>query len=41
MIRRNHYEDNDWRQDTWDAMTDGMYGNMPDGFDGNFVFLGY
>ena len=27
--------------DTWDAMTDGMYGDMPDGFDGDFDFLGF
>lgn len=32
---------NDWSlSDTWDAMTDGMYGDMPDGFDGDFSFLG-
>lgn len=35
------YDDYDWRQDSWDAMTDGMYGDMPDGFDGDFDFLGY
>lgn len=35
------YEDeHDYRQDTWDAMTDGMYGDMPDGFDGDYDFLG-
>ena len=28
-------------RDSWDAITDGMYGNMPDGFDGDFGFLGY
>ena len=28
-------------EDTWDAMTDGQYGNMPEGFDGDFDFLGY
>lgn len=27
-------------RDSWDAMTDGMYGDMPDGFDGDFDFLG-
>lgn len=27
--------------DTWDVMTDGMYGDMPDGFDGDFVFMGF
>lgn len=26
--------------DTWDAMTDGQYGDMPEGFDGDFDFLG-
>lgn len=33
--------DTDWRRDTWDAMTDGQYGDMPEGFDGDFDFLGY
>lgn len=28
-------------EDTWDAMTDGQYGDMPDDFDGDFDFLGY
>ena len=28
-------------RDTWDAMTDGIYGDMPDDFDGDFSFLGY
>ena len=31
---------NDYDRDTWDAMTDGMYGDMPDGFDGDYGFLG-
>lgn len=31
----------DYLGDTWDAMTDGMYGDMPDGFDGDYDFLGY
>lgn len=35
------YDDHDYMSDTWDAMTDGMYGDMPDGFDGYFSFLGY
>lgn len=30
----------DYARDTWDAMTDGMYGDMPDGFDGDYDFLG-
>lgn len=33
------YEYNE--RDVWDAMTDGMYGDMPDGFDGDYSFLGY
>ena len=37
----DYYDDHDWMQDTWDAMTDGMYGDMPEGFDGDFDFLGY
>lgn len=37
------YEDNydDYMRDSWYAMTDGMYGDMPDGFDGDYSFLGY
>ncbi len=31
----------DWMSDTWDAMTDGMYGDMPEGFNGDFDWLGY
>lgn len=34
------YDYNDYMRDSWDAMTDGMYGDMPDGFDGDFDFLG-
>lgn len=30
----------DYMSDTWDAMTDGMYGDMPNGFNGDFDFLG-
>lgn len=30
-----------YMRDTWDAMTDGQYGDMPEGFDGDFDFLGY
>lgn len=33
-------DDRDYMRDTWDAMTDGMYGDMPDGFDGDFDFSG-
>ena len=32
-------DDSDYMGDSWDAMTDGMYGDMPDGFDGYFDFL--
>ena len=32
--------DRNYMRDSWDAMTDGMYGDMPDGFDGDFDFLG-
>lgn len=35
-----HGDDHDYMKDSWDAMTDGMYGDMPDGFDGDFDFLG-
>lgn len=35
------YRDNDYMRDSWDAMTDGQYGDMPDGFDGDYDFLGY
>ncbi len=34
------YESTDYARDTWDAMTDGMYGDMPDGFDGDYGFMG-
>ncbi len=38
----NHERDDyDYEGDTWDAMTDGQYGDMPDGFDGDYSFLGY
>ncbi len=36
----DYYDEPDYAQDTWDAMTDGMYGDMPDGFDGDYDFLG-
>ena len=26
---------------TWEAMTDGQYGDMPEGFDGDYSFMGY
>lgn len=37
---RDDYDDTDYARDTWDAMTDGMYGDMPDGFDGDYSFMG-
>ena len=37
----NGRDDYDYERDTWDAMTDGQYGDMPDGFDGDYDFLGY
>lgn len=47
-IEDNHSSDyydgsdyNDYMRDTWDAMTDGMYGDMPEGFDGDYDFLGF
>lgn len=37
----NHRDDDiDWLSESWEAMTDGMYGDMPDGFDGDYGFLG-
>ena len=33
-------KENGWRADTWDSLTDGMYGDMPDDFDGDYDFLG-
>ena len=33
-------DDWDYRRETWDAMTDGMYGDMPDDFDGDYSFMG-
>lgn len=37
----DYYDEPDYMRDSWDAMTDGMYGDMPDGFDGDYGFLGY
>lgn len=30
----------DYKEDTWDAMTDGMYGDTPENFDGDYSFMG-
>ncbi len=38
---RPYYSQREMMEDTWDAMTDGQYGDMPDDFDGDFDFLGY
>lgn len=38
---QNYENETDYRRDNWDAMTDGMYGDMPDGFDGDYSFLGH
>lgn len=37
----DYQDDTDWREETWYAMTDGQYGDMPEGFDGDFDFLGF
>lgn len=34
-------DDTDWRRDKWDAMTDGMYGDYPDGFDDDYDRFGF
>ena len=34
-------DDYNYARDSWDAMTDGMYGDMPDGFDGDYSFMGH
>ena len=42
FYERDSYDDDyDYRRESWDAMTDGQYGDMPDGFDGDYSFLGY
>ena len=38
--RDDEYNHIDTLSDSWDAMTDGMYGDMPEGFDGDYDFLG-
>ena len=36
------YDDGiDWTRESWYAMTDGQYGDMPDGFDGDYSELGF
>ena len=35
------FDNNQYNEaDSWDAMTDGQYGDMPEGFDGDYGFLG-
>lgn len=36
-----NYNEPNYLEDTWDALTDGMYGDMPDGWGGDTDFLGY
>ena len=37
-----YYEDDfDYEKETWDAMTDGMYGDMPEDFEGDYYWLGF
>ena len=38
---KTYYDNTDYARDTWDAMTDGQYGDMPEGFDGDYDGLGY
>ena len=38
--KKDYINSSDYNYDTWDAMTDGMYGDMPDGFNGDYDFLG-
>lgn len=40
IFNHNYEDDFDYKRETWDAMTDGMYGDMPDDFDGDYDFLG-
>lgn len=40
-IRESDDEDWDYERENWYAMTDGMYGDMPEDFDGDYSFLGY
>ena len=39
--RETYFDNTDYARDTWDAMTDGQYGDMPEGFDGDYDWLGY
>lgn len=39
-LNYDYYDEPDYARDSWDAMTDGMYGDMPDDFDGDYDFLG-
>jgi hypothetical protein len=36
-----HYSSRELEEYTWDALTDGQYGDMPDDFDGDYSFLDY
>lgn len=37
----NPLDDFDWEEETWYAMTDGMYGDMPEGGCDGYEWLGY
>lgn len=42
--RNQYYDDNildDFERDNWNALTDGQYGDMPDGFDGDYDKFGF
>ena len=34
-------DDLDYDRENWYAMTDGMYGDLPEGFDGDYSFWSY
>ena len=38
--KHNYFNDWDYGRETWDAMTDGMYGDYPGSVD-DYSFLGY
>lgn len=38
---QNNCESYNYENDTWDALTDGQYGDMPEGFDGDYSFMGF
>lgn len=40
-VNHNPLYDFNWEEETWDVMTEGQYGDMPEGFDGDYSFMGY